>query len=254
MVRLEQLEVLADAPPFSSGLLRSLQLRGAHFGCARLLKPGWLNTDAAPLRVGGAEAEPDRITRYEDDLYYLRHDATRPFPIETASFDWAYSEHFVEHVTPGDAVRWLAEVRRLVRPGGRIRLTTPDLRKYVEGYLNPGNGFYVEHSAQIAKFLDRVVAAGEDDPPRWHELKREYFAGETETPRRPAFMLNQIFFLWEHRWIYDLEELRHVAALAGFDPGAVAERAYGEGEVPEMAALDLPPRRDETVYVEIERT
>jgi hypothetical protein len=63
-------------------------------------------------------------------------------------------------------------------------------------------------------------------------------------------MLNQLFHFYGHRWIYDEEELRHALAAAGFAPEAVAVRGFQRGAMPEMAALDRPVRRDETIYVE----
>lgn len=48
----------------------------------------------------------------------------RPLPYEDASFDLAVSMDVIEHVL--DPVGWLSEVVRVVRPGGRIFLTTPN--------------------------------------------------------------------------------------------------------------------------------
>jgi hypothetical protein len=67
-------------------------------------------------------------------------------------------------------------------------------------------------------------------------------------------MVNQIFYRWQHRWIYDFDELAHAASLAGFDRAAVYERRVHEGLVPEVASLDMPKRDDETLYVELIRT
>ncbi len=64
-------------------------------------------------------------------------------------------------------------------------------------------------------------------------------------PDRQAFMLNQLF-LWGHRWIYDLDELRYALASAGFDRDAVAERSYRKGGRADVAGLDqrFSQRRD----------
>jgi hypothetical protein len=69
-------------------------------------------------------------------------------------------------------------------------------------------------------------------------------------PERRAFMMNQIFYLYGHRWIYDLEEIRYALTEAGFAPDAVVERSYREGARPDVADLDTPFRRDETLYTE----
>src|SRR5205823_12322625 len=116
----------------------------------------------------------------------------------------------------------------VLAPGGLLRLTTPDLRRYVEGYAADGRFF--------AKHRRRVKLAIGVAPPM---------------PARPAFMFNQIFYLYGHRWIYDAEELRYVLSQAGFDPVLMRVCAYREGARPDVAALDQTFRNDETLYVEI---
>jgi hypothetical protein len=64
-------------------------------------------------------------------------------------------------------------------------------------------------------------------------------------------MFNQIFYLYGHRWLYDLDELRYVLARAGFDPGAMRTCAFRAGARGDVADLDSVFRSDETMYVEI---
>jgi hypothetical protein len=70
-------------------------------------------------------------------------------------------------------------------------------------------------------------------------------------PDRTAFMFNQIFYHYGHKWIYDEAELRYVLSQAGFDPAAMTVVAFGEGERQDLAELDTTMRSDETIYVEI---
>ena len=69
-------------------------------------------------------------------------------------------------------------------------------------------------------------------------------------PERPAFMLNQLFYLYGHRWLYDLDELRYALARAGFE-SPVQACAFGEGAQADVAALDRVFRRLETIYIEV---
>jgi SAM-dependent methyltransferase len=255
--RYDTLELLPDAPPFGRELVRSLGLRGLHCGSGpKLAGGGWLNTDQYHLRSREQEAtEPGRIARLNGELYYLEHDAREPFPFDDESFDWVYSEHFIEHLYPGDAVAWLAEVRRILRPGGHVRISTPDLRKYVHGYLDPEQAFFSEHHRRIAPHLEPMLIDPHDEsqPPRRRELRRRYLHGEQEVPSRAAFLINQIFQLWDHRWVYDFEELRLVASRAGFDRALVTERGFREGRDPQVAALDREERNDESLYAEMRK-
>src|SRR3954454_14684691 len=125
--KFQKIEVLPDAPPFQPVLMEELSLHGLHCGSGRQLRPGWLNTDQLHFRDPEENAvERGRIARIEDDLYYLEHDSREPYPFESECFDWAYSEHFIEHVTLDDAIRWLSDIRRILKPGGHLRVTTPD--------------------------------------------------------------------------------------------------------------------------------
>ena len=168
--------------------------------------------------------------RVEEDRYFIQHHVAEPFPIENESLDWCYSEHLIEHLPPELGVAWLADMRRLLKPGGFVRVSTPDLRKYAEGYFDPAGEFFAEHGRRLEGLL-----------------------GEKAPSERRAYMLNQTFFGWGHKWIYDFEELRHAAVAAGFSPDAARRRTFRDSAAPEVAQLDIPARADESVYVEIEK-
>jgi len=55
------------------------------------------------------------------------------FPNDT--FDVIYSAQFVEHLTYDQAVAVMVEVRRVMKPGGILRLVTPDLEELTQEYL-----------------------------------------------------------------------------------------------------------------------
>jgi len=83
--------------------------------------------DSAPgVTVLGVECSPDQIAvaARSPKVDYLEGDAqTLPFP--DASFDAAYARYLLEHVPRPDRV--LAEMRRVVRPGGRVAVTENDI-------------------------------------------------------------------------------------------------------------------------------
>jgi SAM-dependent methyltransferase len=182
--RFQSLEVLPDVSPFDSSLMEQLGVRGLQCGSAGILRLGpWLNTDLMGLRVAdGSVPELGRLSRLDGRLY-LRHDAKQRFPFEDESFDWIYSEHFIEHIFPTEAVTWLTEMRRLLKPGVHVRISTPDLRKYARGYLEPENGFFAEHYGVVAHALNRFVQGDSESMPLWgREFSQRYCIGETETP------------------------------------------------------------------------
>src|SRR6266481_6364956 len=64
----------------------------------------------------------------------LVHDLTRPLPFKENSIAVIYGAHVLEHLYLADAQRLLVECKRVLRPGGLIRLVVPDLRSMVTTY------------------------------------------------------------------------------------------------------------------------
>ncbi len=223
MARCEKLEpVEAD--------LRDLGVTGVEFAAWKTAHPHGLGSDLVPLRdADGATTQPGRLFRVDGEHLFVQLDIAQPLPFADGSVDWVYAEHLIEHVPLSVAVGWLAEVHRILSPGGVVRLTTPDLRRYVEGYLADG-GFFARHRK-------RIRAAGLGPP----------------MPVRPAFMFNQLFYLYGHQWIYDVEELAYAAASAGFDAATVRACPFRTGARADVADLDRVFRNDETLYVELTR-
>jgi predicted SAM-dependent methyltransferase len=151
------------------------------FGAGPFRLPGWLNTDLISGEV--------------------HVDLTRPLPFDDGVFAYAFGEHVIEHLADDQGARLLAELHRVLRPGGVLRLTTPDLQKIVALYedRNP-----VISRADYVGFLDRTTG-------RPHG--------------RPAQLFNDYLRLWGHRWVYDEEDLTARLREAGFaevvrvDPG-----------------------------------
>jgi predicted SAM-dependent methyltransferase len=223
-----RIESLPDLLPLSSSRIASLGIKGLHYGSGTNLHPECLNTDVMQLSSpAGGRTEPGRLSWIGMRFYYLQHDATKSLPVAPESFEWVYSEHFIEHIPQQMAVEWLKEVRRLLKPGGYLRLSTPDLRIYAKGYLEKKGTFFKEH----AKRLDSM--------------------GVKNVPMRPAWMVNQIFRNWGHQWIYDVEEIRFIATLAEFSGDAVKECYFRSGKDSGVSSLDLENRSDESLYVEI---
>lgn len=143
-----------------------------HIGAGPYRLPGWLNTD---LIAGDAYVDLDRRL---------------PFP--DSSFAFAFGEHVIEHLSEATGEALVKELRRILRPGGVLRLTTPDLHKLLAIYedRNP-----VVTRADYARYFDE--ASG-----KRHE--------------RPCQILNDYLRLWGHQWIYDEEDLAARLVAAGF--------------------------------------
>jgi predicted SAM-dependent methyltransferase len=213
--------------PLTRDALVEAGVRGVQFGCGGRLPKGVLNTDLVGFTDVRLESTaPGRVYRV-NDAPFIHHDVTHPLPAEDGAFEWAYSEHLIEHISQAHAIVWLKDVHRLLKPGGLLRLTTPDLERYVSAYAARDEAFFADHSRRLRQF------------------------GLPTMPTRRTFMVNQIFQFWGHRWIYDFDELVHVLVQAGFAADAVTRRGFQDSGLAAAGELDSEVRQDETIYVEV---
>jgi predicted SAM-dependent methyltransferase len=230
LARCEKLAALPLAPPYRAADLAELGRTGIEFAAFSSRHPQALASDVLPMTdADGTTTTPGQLYRVDGAGCFLQHDIGDPLPLEPASVDWVYAEHLIEHVPVGVAVAWLTEVRRVLRPGGLLRLTTPDLRRYVESYVH-ADPFFAKHRNRMRTALSGFA------PPM---------------PARPAFMFNQLFYVYGHKWIYDIEELTYVLGRTGYDTGLMRVCSYRTGARPDVADLDQKLRDDETIYVEV---
>jgi SAM-dependent methyltransferase len=84
----------------------------------RLLPP----TSAIKRDYSGAEMA--RILREHE---FVHHDVRYGIPVPDASVAFIYTSHFLEHMFVDDAIALLRDARRVLRPGGLLRVCVPDL-------------------------------------------------------------------------------------------------------------------------------
>ena len=156
--------------------LRDHHIRCLQIGAGHKHIEGWLSTDLKPA---------------DEDTIFL--DATEPFPFPDDCLDFVFGEHLIEHVSWWDGQRLLAECRRVLRPGGVLRLATPDAARLIDLYRGEA-GAEGEHYLQ------------------WHH--------DRFTPRmrtHPLVVLNHNVRAWGHVFLYDAALLRAALCDAGFE-------------------------------------
>ncbi|QDT03590.1 hypothetical protein K227x_19740 [Rubripirellula lacrimiformis] len=87
-------------------------------GCGRCYHPAWTNIDLV--------AATPEVRAY---------DLRRGLPYADHSFDGVYHSHVLEHLSPDAARSMLRECRRVLSPGGVLRVVVPDLEGITQQYL-----------------------------------------------------------------------------------------------------------------------
>lgn len=147
-----------------------------------------------------------------NDPAIIRWNITNGLPARSGSIEYIFSEHFIEHVTHKQASTLLAECCRVLKTGGLLRISTPNLRVLIDQYM----------LGQTTEWADV----------HWH-------------PRTPCQMLNEGFRLWGHQFVYDLEELEHLLLQAGF--GTITRVLWRESTTPALRNLECRPFHGEII-------
>jgi predicted SAM-dependent methyltransferase len=148
------------------------EFHGLQIGCGPTPLPGWINTD------------------YDSDLPAdFLMDISKPLPFPDESFDAIYGEEVIEHIDFADGKRFLAEAHRVLKPGGAIRLTTPD----------------AEQTCRI--YLGQTERSPNDFGQFW--LNEEEFSAE--------MWINSTFRFYGHKHVWSSGQLQAELRAAGFD-------------------------------------
>lgn len=158
-----------------------------HVGCGKQRLEGWINADVHP----GA----DLIVFLERKLPFFENSLRRIF-----------MEHVLEHVPYRTGVSFLREVRRVLRPGGVIRIAMPDLDDLIDGYQKDWRRF------------------------DWVNWPAHRFI------KTRAEMINIAFRWWGHQHLYNREELERALREAGFEHFSF--RQPGESDYPDLRGLE----------------
>ena len=155
--------------------VRDQPVRKLQLGAGAARHDGWLNTDIEP----------------GEGLAYL--DASKPFPLPDGSIHYIASEHVIEHLSYEDGKVMLSESFRVLAPGGKVRVATPNLLRFIEL-------FQKDRSEPARVFAEGKLA--------WHEWPKE--------PPSAAIILNLQLSSWGHKFTFDPETLEAALARAGF--------------------------------------
>ncbi len=96
--------------------------------------PVYLNLGSGPR--GLSENNWVNIDGFMDKNVQYVCDFNRKLPFNNDSFDAIFCEHVIEHFDFEHGKNLLNECRRILKPGGVIRIIVPDGETIIKGYLN----------------------------------------------------------------------------------------------------------------------
>lgn len=153
---------------------------------------GWVNVDLDPATRPEVVADLAAGLPFADGVATLMH-----------------TEDFIDQLSLDGAAAFLRECHRILRPGGVLRVLTPDLARLARLYLEDPGGLVELWRRQVGVPL-QLETAGE------------------------VFNLGMRFA--GHTFLYDGDSLHALMARHGFDARPVA---YNASQVPGLRGLDL---------------
>lgn len=206
-------------------------------GCGKTVLDGWVNIDKSPsvflsafprLRKGLHRIRvlaPEQAEGFPRGVTYAN--VTKRVPADDESVDYVYCSHMIEHLSRWEGLSFVRECRRVLKPGGVLRLATPDLSLLVEDYLSgtspfrdggltPADAFCAEYRAYSNVQANPVKA-----------LVRKLVSGDS------------------HQWLYDQASVEALLREGGFTE--VTHCQYRHGLTPDLGLVE---HRDRGLFVE----
>lgn len=149
-----------------------------HLGCGEQYKTNWCNVDHPSVEYYGKNIKVD-----------LDHDISNPLPFASNSASFIYNEHVIEHFDVRTGIKILQECYRILKPGGVLRIATPDLEIIMGYYTNS-----------------------------FREWREDLYIKESDGNciETRCEMVNFRFRECGHKYIYDTEEITRRLNEAGF--------------------------------------
>lgn len=152
-----------------------------HIGSGPVSLPGWTNVD---------------IAAYPGVDVVL--DIRQPWPF--SGVDFIFAEHFIEHLTLGEGLKFLRSARAALTKHGVLRLSTPNL-----------DWVWLTHYKHPEEMTENEKLQG-------------------------CLEINRAFHGWGHQFLYNIRTLELALRDAGFL--AISHSSYGESQNEELRGLE----------------
>jgi len=155
----------------------------------------------------------------ENEIHWA--DAVTKLPLPDASVEVLYTSHMIEHLERKKVDNFLSEAKRVLKPGGTIRICVPDLRIFIDRYMSNNDA---------DEFMHKL------------HMNKDY----------PNSLVQKIKYLCigdrHHQWNYDAASLSNLLKKSGLqNPVALKP---GVTTIPDPGELNLREREEESLYIE----
>jgi predicted SAM-dependent methyltransferase len=134
-------------------------IRRLNWGCGGYPEPGWINSDL-----------------HEYPGVDIRGDIRDGLPLASDSIDYAVSIHTLPEIPYPDLVPVLSELRRVLKPGGVLRLGLPDLDKAIHAYLNQEEDYFLVPDEDVRTLSGKMIVQL-----IWYGYSRSMFTSDFTT-------------------------------------------------------------------------
>jgi SAM-dependent methyltransferase len=190
---------IGAAPYYFSALLSrfaNCQVTGANTKAT--VWPGAESANPAPRDVALRHGEPPTVERITVHVFNIEKD---PFPFDDSAFDLVLCMEVIEHLAYSPT-HMLAEMHRVLRPGGRLLLSTPnatDLRRTLSHLVNwnpafhySGYGIYGRHNREFTAAELRLLISACGYRILESRLENVFIRSHYALARRLAFKILQL--------------------------------------------------------------
>lgn len=187
-----------------------------NLGCGLSVVGGWLNFDGSPtvrlqrLPVVGAVFKRVVGPKFPDLVKY--GDVVAGLPMDSQSVDLVYSSHMLEHLSLEDLKLALAEIKRVLKPGGVFRAVLPDLAVSIDEYINN------DKASAGTQFLKDTIL------------------GIERRPNGISGKLRSLLGNSNHLWMWDYKGIQEELNLAGFSN--ISRCYYNDSGVPDFSEVE----------------
>ena len=186
-------------PPDADALGSAISVRRLNWGCGEHIASGWINSDIKEA------AEVDLVA-----------DILEGLPLASDSLDYAVSVHALPELAYPDLVPALWELRRVLKPGGVLRLVLPDLDLALAAYQERDSAYFKVDSGEVKSLSGRLIV--------------------------------QLLWYGYSRSLFTADFTRELLEKAGF--GEVQLRHFRQTGSTFAEIVELDNREDESLYIE----